>query len=155
WGLDVNNELWALDWWSKQADPDESIEEFLNLVIRWRPNMWFNEGGVIDKAMRPGINRRMRERSAKGERCFVDLRALPSMQDKRAKAQSFRSRASANSVWILDCAWGHDLVDQLVALPAGRYDDKADVAGLIGRAVDQFRDVRPREPEKARGIKPF
>jgi hypothetical protein len=38
-------------------------------------------------------------------------------------------------------------VAQLCALPAGRYDDGADVCGLIGRALDQFPVVYQRRIE--------
>lgn len=151
-GLDGDNNLWFVDWWSGQTTTDESIDAFLDLVIKHSGNLrlWANEGGVIDKAVRPAINRRMRERNA-----FVDLRSLPSMKDKVAKVSSFGARASAKCVWLPKVRWAYELVDQLVALPAGRYDDKADVAGLIGRMIDKFLDAAPPPEKRPRGIKPF
>jgi hypothetical protein len=44
---------------------------------------------------------------------------------------------------------------QLLALPAGRHDDGADVCGLIGRALDTITPARGPEPARAAGIKPF
>jgi hypothetical protein len=44
----------------------------------------------------------------------------------------------SGSVHFRDTANSRRIVQQLVALPAGRYDDAADVCGLIGRAMDQF-----------------
>lgn len=149
-GMDSDNNLWFIDWWSGQKTTDLSIEAFLDLVRKHKPLMWVNEGGMIDKAVRPAINRRMRERDD-----FVDLRTLPSMQDKRAKCQAFGARVSGGSVWLPRTAWAEDLVSQLVALPAGRYDDKADVAGLLGRMIDKFVNARPLPSARPRGIQPF
>ncbi len=157
WGIDGDNKLWAIDWWSGQVETDEGVDRFLDLVEKYQnPRseheliQWINEGGVIDKAVRPLINRIMRERDV-----FIDVRTLPSMKDKRAKCRSFGGRVSAKSVWLPKTAWAQDLVDQLIAMPAGRYDDKADVAGLIGRWIDKFVSAGPKAPEKPRGIKPF
>jgi len=156
-GIDGNNDLWFIDWWSGQKDPDETVDAFLDLVDKYtgegkdrRLVMWANEGGVIDKAIRPAINRRMREREV-----FVDVRTLPSMKDKRAKCASFGARVSAGTVWLPKVQWAYDLVDQLIAMPAGRYDDKADVAGLLGRMIDKWVTKAPNRESKKTGIKPF
>lgn len=157
WGLDGDNKLWAIDWWSGQVEVDEGVDRFLDIVEKYQDErveheliQWINEGGLIDKAVRPLMNRMMRERGT-----FIDVRTLPNMSDKRAKCRSFGGRVSAGGVWLPKTAWAYDLVDQLVALPAGRYDDKADVAGLIGRWIDKFVSAGPKPPKQSRGIKPF
>ena len=157
-GLDSDGNLWAVDWWSGQVETDKSIAAFIDLLKKYnRPdqdrciNLWVNEGGVIDKAVRPTINKAMRE-----TRTYVDLRTLPSMHDKRAKCKAFGALVSAGAVWLpRGKPWAEDLVSQLCAMPAGRYDDKADVAGLWGRMIDKFVYSRPVEKAKPQGIKPF
>ena len=148
-------DLWALKWWSGQKAPDESVDALLDIVAAVpRPNvvrMWFNEGGVIDKAIKPLANRMMRER-----RTFVDLRPMPSMKDKRAKVSAFIARVNAGAIWLPDVNWAHEMIDQIATMSSGgKFDDKADVAGLIGRAIDQFRELRPATVVKKEGIKPF
>ena len=154
WGQDGGGDLWGLRSWTGQKTPDVSVDAMLDMVVGAKPNlirMWFNEGGIIDKAVRPLINKMMKERKV-----YVDVRALPSMKDKRAKVAAFVSRLNAGHVWLPDEPWAHDLVDQLATMNSGgKYDDKADVAGLIGRAMDQFRDVRVETHVKKEGIKPF
>lgn len=155
WGMDPAGDLWALKWWSGQKATDESIDAFLDMVSDVREpsivRMWFNEGGVIDKAVRPAINKRMRER-----RTYVNLQPMPSIKDKRSKIASFVARANAGHVWLPRAAWAYDLIDQIATMASGgRFDDKADVAGLIGRGIDQFREIRPLTVEKKQGIKPF
>jgi len=148
-GVDPQGDLWEVDWWSKQCNTGESCEESINRMKKWRTPMWFNEGGVIDKAMGPLFNLRLRQRNQAGENIYCDRRAIPSMADKLAKCGSFQGRAASGgqrpdgtfntgSVHFRDNANSRRIVQQLVALPAGRYDDAADVCGLIGRAMDQF-----------------
>lgn len=156
-GIDTDNKLWIIDWWSGQVEPDKSVDAFLDLAQKYQDEsnmhtllMWVNEGGVIDKAIRPAINREMRERNV-----FVDLRTLPSIKDKRAKCASFIARCSAGVVWLPKLPWAYDLVDQLVAGAAGRFDDKYDVAGLIGRMIDKWTSATPPVSKKRTGIKPF
>lgn len=162
-GVDSQGELWEVDWWSKQSDTGEGIREMLRMVRRWKTPMWFNEGGMIDKATRPAINQAMR---ASKPRTFTDLRSLPSMQDKVAKCSNFQARAASGgeltpgtwrpgAVHFRNTANSRRVVAQLVALPAGRYDDAADVCGLIGRAMDQFAMPRVPNVKRLEGIKPF
>ncbi len=150
-GMDPEGHLWEVDWWSEQSDTGKSTEQTLDMVARWKTPMWFNEGGVIDKSMAPLVNMRMRQRQV-----FADRRALPSMHDKLAKCQAFIARCNAGTVHFRDNANSRRVVSQIAALPAGRYDDAADAAGLIGRALDQFPIVRePRKAEKPAELKPF
>jgi predicted phage terminase large subunit-like protein len=154
WGQDGGGDLWGLRSWTGQKTPDVSVDAMLDMVVGAKPNLiriWFNEGGNIDKAVRPLINKMMKER-----RVYVDIRALPSMKDKRAKVAAFVARLNAGHVWLPDLPWAHDLIDQLATMNSGgKYDDKADVVGLIGRAMDQFRDVRVETVVRKQGIKPF
>jgi hypothetical protein len=47
------------------------------------------------------------------------------------------------------------LIDQLVKFPGGRWDDKADVCGLIGRGVDKMMDARLPSAESRPLLVPF
>jgi hypothetical protein len=155
-GVDTNGALWEMDWWHEQSDTGKSTEQSLDMIARWRPPMWFNEGGVIDKAMGPLFNLRMRERGKIDPRVWTDRRTLTSMSDKLAKCQGFIARCNAGMVHFRDNANSRRVVAQIAALPAGRYDDAADVCGLIGRAMDQFPITREHKPAPpAPTLKPY
>jgi hypothetical protein len=139
-----------VDWWSKQSNTSDSTEATLDLIEKWKIPMWFNEGGVIDKAMGPLINLRMRQR-----RVYCDRRSITSMSDKVAKCSSFQGRAAAGTVHFRDNANSHRVVQQLVDMPQGRFDDAADVCGLIGRAVDQFQVGRVPVSSQRERLEPF
>jgi predicted phage terminase large subunit-like protein len=154
-GMDQRGDLWFLDWWSGQLDTEGSIEALLDMVDRWKPVRWWDEGGVIDRAIRPAIRKRMRERGASGGR-YVKLESLPRIADKRAKCQSFAARVGARSVHFpKHYEWAKKVVEQLIGFPGHRYDDKYDVCGLIGRGIDQMRDADGPPPLPKPTIKPF
>lgn len=173
-GMDANGHLWAVDWWYKQTgDAGEAIQEILDRVARWKARMWFNEGGVIDKAISGPFNRRTREMMSPGKHfcandegelvlchrahdVYTDRRALPSMKDKVAKCMAFQARCAIGTVHFpRNAPWRERVIQQLTSLPAGRHDDAADVCGLIGRAVDQYHPARPPEPKVETIIRPF
>lgn len=150
-GIDPRGDLWEMDWWNEQCDPGKGAEKTLELVKRWKIPMWFNEGGVIDKTMRPLLNLLMRQK-----RVYTDIRSMPGgSTDKVAKCASFQGRAAARTVHLRNNANSRRIVGQLVSMPAGRYDDAADVCGLIGRAIDQFAVPRVPKTQERKGIKPF
>lgn len=137
-GLDKTGDMWICDWWTGQVETDRSIEAFIKLIGVWKPIRWFNEGGLIDKAIGPAIRKRMQETQK-----FVAIEQLPSLSDKAVKLQSFHARATAGTVHVpIRRAWAEDLIDQLVKFPGGRWDDKADVCGLLGRGIDLMYDAR-------------
>lgn len=138
-GMDDKGDLWFVDWWSGQVETDKGIEAWIRLISKWKPMRAWNEGSLIDKAIGPAIRRRMRE-----TQCFTVLETLPSMTDKASRLQSFHARAKAGTIHLpLKRTWAEDVLNQLIKFPAGRYDDKADVCGLLGRGIDVMMDARP------------
>ena len=138
WGVDRVGDLWAIDWWSKQCETDIGIAAFIKLVALWKPIRWANEGGLIDKAIGPAIRSAM-QHSQK----FVAVDMLPSLDDKAVKLQAFHARATAGTIHFpVRRAWAENCIEQLVKFPGGRWDDKADVCGLVGRMVDKMMDAR-------------
>jgi predicted phage terminase large subunit-like protein len=151
WGVDHKGDLWAIDWWSKQCETDVGIAAFIKLVAQWKPVIWANEGGLIDKAIGPTIRSAMQHTQK-----FVAVEQLPSLQDKAIKLQAFHARATAHTVHFpIRRRWADDCIEQLVKFPGGRWDDKADVCGLIGRLVDKMMDARVPSRESKPLLVPF
>lgn len=137
WGMDKSGDLWAVDWWSKQCETDVAIAAFIKLVRQWKPVRWFDEGGLIEKAIGPTIRKAMRDAHA-----FVTIESIPSLTDKGIRLQAFHAMATAGAIHFpVKRRWAEDCIEQLVKFPAGRWDDKADVCGLIGRGVDLMFDA--------------
>ncbi len=128
WGVDPVGDLYRLDGWRGQTAADEWIDRKIDLIAKWKPNAWFGEGGVIQKAVEPMLLRRMRERTV-----FCRMEWVASIHDKPTRARGFQARASMGKVWFERDA---DLTEFL-SFPAGKHDDEVDVCGLIGRALDE------------------
>ena len=128
WGVDEKDALYRLDGWRGQTAADEWIERKIDLIARYRPLAWFGEAGVIEKAVKPMLLRRMRERQV-----HCRLEWLPSIHDKATRARGFQARASMGMVFVEP---GAD-VAEFLAFPAGKHDDEVDAASIIGRALDQ------------------
>lgn len=151
WGVDSESRLMALDWWSKQAETDKGAAAYIRLVKKWKPIRWWNEGGLIDKALGPGLRKQMRD-----DRAFTILESLPSIQDKGLKLQAFHVLAANHLVYgPMNSPWWERVIDQLVKFPGGRWDDKADVCGLIGRGLDKIFNPQPVVEVARPIVRPF
>jgi predicted phage terminase large subunit-like protein len=151
WSIDSQGRLFARAWWFKQAETDKSVEAFLTLVKRWKPVKWWNEGGLIDKSLAPYIRKEMRR-----TRTFTVLESLPSMLDKGLKLQAFHSMVANGMVYgPLGEPWWERVIDQLIKFPGGRWDDAADVCGLMGRGIDQMFDAQVPVEQKVPALIPF
>lgn len=150
-GVDHKGRFYLLDWWSGQKQADVSIAAFITKVSQYRPVKWANEGGPIDKAIKPAINRAMREAQV-----YTTIETIPSIQNKAIRLESFHARWAAGMIYLpLKRQWAQRLVDQLVMFPAGRYDDMADVCGLFGRLIDQMFDAELPVIERRPELTPF
>lgn len=164
-GMDPLGNMIFDQWWEGQRETDKSIAAWQAIVIRARQGFrswatrcvrWWNEGGPIDKAIKPAINRAMRE-STNGTG-FVTCEPMTSIKDKATKCLSFHARASAHTIYFdIRNPLHQKVVDQLVQFPTGKYDDKVDVCGLLGRGIDQMGEgaIPSGDIEMPKGPKPF
>lgn len=136
-GMDQIGDMWFTDWFFKQCETDEGIKAFTRLVGLWKPIRWWNEGGIIDKAIGPTIRDSMRRTQR-----YVSMEMLPSLDDKSIKLQAFHARATARTVHFpLRSKFTDHVIDQLCKFPGGKHDDAADVCGLLGRGVDKMHNA--------------
>jgi predicted phage terminase large subunit-like protein len=155
-GLDEQKDganFWFLDWWFGQKTTDISIDAATSLIHRWHPRRWWNEGGPIDSAISPALKRAMREHNPP---VHVTIEPLTSIKNKAVKLASFQARAAAGKVYLpLHRAWATRLVDQLCGFPAAKFDDAADVCGLIGRGVDAMMAPHAPYVQNRQVLRPF
>jgi len=143
-GVDANSNVYVLDWWRGQTQSDVWIETMCDLIIQWKPLIWFGEGGPIRRAIEPFLMRRMSERNA-----WCRLEWLPSINDKVVRARSIQALASVKSIaWPRVAPWRADVEKQMLQFPSGKHDDAVDVFSLIGRGLEHVRPATKPTPRK-------
>ncbi|MEL6646633.1 MAG: terminase family protein [Pseudomonadota bacterium] len=131
-GIGADDVAYECDWWSGQTTSAAWIERAVDLMEKHKPHAFFGETGVIRRAIEPALRKRMRERKV-----FCRLVWLTRSLDKAASARAIQARAENGLVSISNSFEGSAVIDQAVAFPAGKHDDKVDVLSLLGMAIDQ------------------
>ena len=142
-GLSPDSKLYMLDWIQCQEESDVWVDDLLDLTQKWGPLLWGAEVGQIKKAVNPWLTKRMRQR-----KIWLNVEPMPHVGDKAANARSFQAIAKQGMVYIPLCEWGDELIRQLLKFPAGAYDDKVDVCGIMGRLIHRIFEISPKVPEK-------
>lgn len=137
-GVDINGNVYVLDWWRGQAASDVWIESMCDLIKQWKPLVWFGEAGPIRRAIEPFLIRRMSERAA-----YCRLEWMASIADKEIRARAIQALASIKTIaWPKHSPWRADIEKQLLQFPSGKYDDAVDVFSLIGRGLEHIQPAR-------------
>ncbi len=144
WGVDHQDNVYALDWWFGQNTADVWIRELLNRVERFKPLWFVGETGPIRRAVEPYLLKEMTDR-----RLFVACEWLPhGTANKEANARSFQALASVGKVRFPRTAWAEHVIDQLLRFPSGRHDDAVDACSLFGRMLERTWSGPRPEPKK-------
>lgn len=149
-GVDPDDNLWALDLWRDRTSPDVWIDALLDLAAKWKPLGFWGEGGVIRRATEPSLKRRMLER-----RVFLPIRDeswKASIHNKSIRGQSFRARAALGKVWLpADAPWVDAAMKEFVGFPGSSHDDIFDVFSLMCLAIDRAKGPARKKPEQPVG----
>jgi hypothetical protein len=136
-GFDSLENLYFLDWWSGQKTVNVWIDKFLSFAEQYGSLIGIGEVGVIRRAIEPFLKMRMRTTKR-----YIRMEWLAGTQSKTSNAKAANSRGfqglvADGKVYVPRTEWGDALIEQLIAFPSGKYDDKVDVCGLFGRILDQ------------------
>lgn len=133
-GVDHLNNLYLLDIWRGQKSSDVWVEAFCDLVAKYRPLAWAEEGGQIKSGVGPFLEKRMRER-----RTYVNREQFPTRGDKAVRARSIQGRMALDGLYYPKRApWVADWLAELLNFPASKHDDQCDAMGLAGQLLDKM-----------------
>lgn len=131
-GLDHQDQLYVIDWWSGQKSSDEWVEKQCDLIYKHKPLMWACERGVIWRSIKPYLTQRMTQRRLLETR----LEDLPTTGDKTAMARGAQAMASMGQIrFPVRSSFHERVIGQLCAFPAGTFDDAVDTIGGAVRAI--------------------
>jgi predicted phage terminase large subunit-like protein len=142
WGVDAQNNIYALDWWSGQTTSDAWVNRILEFSAQYKPIFLVAESGVIRKSVEPWLRKEMEVK-----REYIACEWLPTTGDKPAMARSFQAMCSAHKVHFPKTDWAARAINQLMKFPAGSHDDVVDACGVFGRFIDQTW-AAPKLPQK-------
>lgn len=155
WGHDKHGELWALDWWSGQVEPEGEngwVPAMAALCAKWDVERIFEEKGPIYRATRQAVSRSLRKRG-----CMAVRTAIASVNSKAERAMGFVALASDMVVHVPNTDWGNRLIDQLCAFTGedGKTDDMVDVCSILARGIELMAKPEPEERVKRPKVVPF
>lgn len=155
WGQDERDELWALDWWSGQVEPEGEngwVPAMARLCEKWEVERIFEEKGPIYRATRQAVSRSLRKRGCRAVRT-----PIASVNSKAERAMGFVALASDMIVHVPNNAWGNRLIDQLCGFTGekGKVDDMVDVCSILARGLELMARPERDERPKPRKVVPF
>ena len=141
-GLAQDGRMYLLDLWRQRAASDVWVNAFCDLVLKWQPIGWAEEGGQIKSGVGPFLTRRMMDTGA-----FVYREQFPTRGDKAVRAQSIRGRMAMGGLHVpADASWLSDFISELMSFPVGVHDDAVDAIGLVGQLLDRM--VHGKRPKR-------
>jgi len=150
WGVDDDWNLYLLDMWRGRTTSDVWIEQFVRLVLKWKPLRAFEEGGQIIKGVGPFITRELSR-----NRAYVNRIQLTSSTSKEQRAHSLLGMAAMGKMFLpkretLTPAMFANVdafEKELLTFPTGRHDDCVDPATLLARGIDRMAAGKSPDPK--------
>ena len=149
WGMDDTGTLWLLPelYWERKA-ADESVETLLDFQRRYKWMSYFSEKGVIDRAVGPFLDKRMRETET-----YISVIKYARTTNKGAMSVSIRGRMAMGKVRFPTFApWWQAAKDQILRFTGegDQEDDFVDMLAGIGIGLDRqiVGMSAPSEPAK-------
>lgn len=143
-GKDINNILHFLDQRVGRWDPTEWIDEMFSLQVRYNPEVFWVEDGVIWKSVRAMVYREMQVRDIR-----INIEAIIPVKDKATRGRSYQRRMRAGQCRFDKRAEWYSGFEQenlrFTGTAAATLDDQFDSAALLSRGFDDFAQVEPED----------
>lgn len=151
--LDYDDQLHLIDVIRVKQDTNDLVETLLTLVRKYRPEMTGIEKGQYEIAIKPQLNKRMRE-----ERMFFTLAegdyALKPIQDKETRARPLQGRMQQGMVLFPENQpWMEGVQYELLRFPGGVHDDIVDSLAWLARLVMMHEPPKPQKRVKLKSWK--
>lgn len=133
-GVDSSNRMYVVDVLRGRWDAKEIIDNMLDVQVKWHPEIYTVEEGMIRKSIGPFLKEEMLRSGV-----FLNLNPLVPVKDKQARARSFQARLRQGTVYFNgDADYYPDLEQELVRFPKDVHDDQVDALAWIGLTLDNI-----------------
>lgn len=142
-GKDIHNLLHFIDQRVDRWDQWEIIEEMFAIQQRWRPDLFFVEGGQIWKGISAIIYREMQARDI-----WINIQVINPVKDKAIRGRSLQRRMRAGGCQFhKKASWYAGFENELIKFTGNSQatlDDQFDSAALLSKG---FEEMQPVEQE--------
>lgn len=139
-GKDTENLLHYFDVRVARLDALQIIEEMFSIQIRYKPQLFWVEDGMIWKTLWPTVRAEMLRRDI-----WINFRATPASKDKATKGRSFQKRTRAGGCrFEKESDWYPPFEVEILrftGVTEATLDDQFDAAALLSRGFEEFWDV--------------
>lgn len=134
-GVDEKNQMYVMDVRRGRWDASEIIDEMFAVQMRWHPDIFAAESGMISKSLGPFIREQMRETGV-----YINLEEMVPNKDKESRARSIQARLRNGTVFFNGKAsWYPDLEQEMVRFPKDVHDDQVDALAWIGMLLNKVQ----------------
>ncbi len=145
--LDWKDDLYILDVLRAKWSSHQQADVIIDTHIKYGATLTGIEKGVLELALKPHLDRRMRERRQYITLAEGDI-ALRPVTDKIIRARPLQGRLQQGKVLLpADQPWVDQLVQEFLRFPGGLHDDIVDATSWLVRVV--LGHGAPPEPKKA------
>jgi len=137
-GKDAANTLHFLDQRVARLDSLGIVDELFSIQTRWKPEVFFVEGGVIWKSIEPMLYMEMRKRDL-----YLNIQVINPVKDKAVRGRSLQKRMRAGGCRFNKAAsWYEEFENELLRFTGtseALLDDQFDSAALLSKGFEEFR----------------
>lgn len=142
-GVDPHDNIYVMpDIYWGNGSTDQVVEIWLQMMRKYKPQLWWAERGQITKSIGPFLRKRMIE---EGIYCAID--EITPIGDKQQRAQSIHARMSMGKVRFPQFTrWFGEARDQILKFPQGVHDDFVDTLAYVGLGLSKQAPRRVAKP---------
>lgn len=147
-GVSPEDDWYLVDMWRSQEHSEVWANAQVDMIADYKPLEWYEEKGVIEKAVDPLVSKIMDER---GVYCYRVK--IASVKDKVTRAQALRGRMAAGRVYFpKNYPWVPDLMREVMQFPNSKHDDIVDMLSLFGLNAPNLKKGQIKIEKKQKGL---
>jgi len=152
-GRSLDNKVHMVDQHVGRWDSLGWISEMFFIELKWKPQIWFVEGGVIWRAVSPMIYQEMNGATRSpnlveiyGKKdIYLNIEVLNPTKDKAARGRSWQKRMKAGMCHFdKDATWFFPYMDECLTFTGGRQakaDDQFDSTATLFLGLDKLGSI--------------
>jgi predicted phage terminase large subunit-like protein len=141
-GMCSRGNIWLLDCFWGRVPSNVATEQILDMIVTWRPILWWAEDGHITKSIGPFLQKRALERNVP-----VPIETVTPVKTKEQRAQSAKGLMAMKRVLFpRGVPWVQHARHELLQFPNGANDDFVDAISLLGLKLVQIVGAIEHKP---------